>query len=143
MADTIFDVVRLNVASGLVDVTSAALTCVLLEANTWTPSPSDGVVGDALSAGAIEVSTGGSADRQTLTSGAVNLNGSLHRAIWDWDPISYPNVPNATAFDTLLVYVFVTSDSDSWLICAYDLGAQTGNGSPITINPDSSGTLSW
>lgn len=140
--DMIFDAVREHLTVDLDFVwTDGSVRCLLVNSDTWTPSPSNGVVGDILGAGADEAATTG--DRQVLGSPAAALSGTDHLVYYDSDPVVYPGVSAAVPFDTLVLFKFVTDDTDSWLIASYDLGAQTGDGADVTINPDSLGWLAW
>lgn len=140
--DMIFDAVRTHLAVDLdFDFTAGAVMCLLVDAGSWTPSESDAVVGDILTAGATEAAI--TADRQTLTTPTAALSGTDHLVYWDSDPVVYPGVASSTPFTTLVLFRFVTNDTDSWLIAAFDLGSQSGDGSDVTINPDSLGWLAW
>lgn len=136
----IFDKVREHLAVDLdVDWTTDTVRAVLFDSATWTPDESDGFVGTAIGAGAIETS----GTRQTLANRTAALSGGDHLVYWDGDPIIYPGVLLGEDFDSLVLYRFVTNDADSYLIAHYELGAQTGDGNSITLNPDSLGYLAW
>lgn len=139
----ITDKLRLAIGTNY-DWTAGNTFALVVKKNGWTPAESDTFLAGIFVAGAVEVSTAdpgfGGADRQEITSAAVGL-GSGH-AFWSGDAISYPGIP-AVAFDTLILYNTVSSDADSWAMAVFDLGAQTGNGSPVTINPAASGYLQW
>lgn len=140
--DMIFDTVRTHLAVDLdFDWTDGSVRCLLVNSDTWTPAAGDAVVGDILGAGADEAASTG--DRQVLATTTAALSGTDHLVYYDSDPVVYPGVASSTPFDTLVLFKFVTDDTDSWLIASYDLGAQSGDGSNVTINPDSLGWLAW
>ena len=145
VSDQIFDEVRSHLAVDLdFDWTAGNVTAMIVDSGggaLWTPDPTDDVVATILAAGAVEAAT--PADRQTLTTPTSALSGADHLVYMDSDPVVYPNIPNATTYDTLVLFQFVTNDADSWLIAAYDLGAQTGDGSNVTVNPNTLGWLAW
>jgi len=135
----IFDTAREHLAVDLdLDWTAGAVTALLVDKDTWTPSAGDDFVDTALSAGAIETS----GTRQILPSPTATVSGGDHRVYWDGNPIVYPGVLNAETFDTLVLYQAVTNDTDSYLIAAYDLGAQVGDGNNVTLTPDTLGYIS-
>jgi hypothetical protein len=135
----IFDTAREHLAVDLdLDWTAGNVTALLVLADTWSPDAGDDVVATILSAGAIETS----GTRQVLGSPAATVSGGDHRVFWDGDPIVYPGVLNAETFDILVLYQAVTDDTDSYLLCAYNLGAQVGDGNNITLTPDTLGYVS-
>lgn len=140
----IFDKARYYIGLGY-DWTAGNTWAVVLRKNAWTPAEGNGFVQTAITAGATEPSTSSpgwsGTDRQHVTSPTVALvSGS---AYWNGNGLSYPGIPAAAAFDTLLLYNKVTGDSDSWLIAYYDLGSQTGDGANVTINPAANGYCQW
>lgn len=140
MAVTIFDQLRYNQGLGY-DFTAGTAMWIILAAGAWTPGPGDAFVQTALSAGASEPAPSG--DRQAITTPTVTLDTPNHRALWGAGNGSYPGVPNLAAFDTLVLYNFVTNDSDSWLMAAWPQGALAGDGNPITISVSGGYLFAW
>lgn len=131
----IFDTVRDHLAIVRdFNWTAGTVRAVVLNRLTWTPNASDTFVATATSAGATALGT-----RQTLASPTATLSGVDHCVYWDANPIVYPGIALSAAFDTLLLYRFVTVDADSYLIAVYDLGSQVGDGASVTLNPDTNG----
>lgn len=134
----IFDTIRLQISTPGFDWQTVVVQAMLVDAQTWTPAAGDQFVTTILTAGAVEAASSG--DRQTLTTPVAAI--VSHKANWSSDPISYPNVTLGTPFDTLVIFAFVTNDADSYLIACFDLGAQTGDGNPISLTAPS-GYLDW
>lgn len=118
---------------------TAVVMALIVDRDVWTPNADDAFVDDALGAGAIETS----GTRQQIANPVAALSGADDCVYWDGDPIVYPGVLVAETFDTLILYVEITDDTDSYLIGAYDLGAQTGDGANVTIAPDTKGHVKW
>lgn len=134
----LFDTIRQHLAIDLdVDWTAGTVRALLVDRDIWTPDESDSVVATILAAGATETS----GTRQVIGAPSATLSGLDHSVYWDGNPIVYPGVLLGETFDTLVTYVFVTDDTDSYLIAAYDLGAQVGDGNNVTINPDALGYI--
>lgn len=121
------------------DWTAGQVTAMLVDKLTWTPAPADGFVATALAAGAVETS----GTRTVLTTPTAVPGGASNCVFWSADPIVYPGVLLGEAFDTLVLFQQVTNDLDSYLLCSFDLGAQTGDGANVTLNPDTNGFMKW
>lgn len=110
--------------------------------DTWTPNVDDDFVQTAITAGADELSGGGYA-RVTLSSKSTSLDDTNDRALLDCAEISFGAVAAGGAqddYDTLVIYRFVTNDTDSWLAFTYSFDAvQTTNGTAITVAPNTLG----
>ena len=143
MADLVHDTLIEHMATGAWSgwVTEDVRAAIFL-ADTWTPDKSDDVLATILAAGAIEISPSGYA-RTALTSQAATLDGGLHRELLDSAVIDFGTLGSGEDFDTLVLYVFVTDDTDSWLVSTRDLGAQTTtNASATRFVPDTDGLFS-
>lgn len=135
----IFDKVRTHLAVNLdFNWTDGNVTALLVLRSTWSPDAGDTFVAAILGAGAVETS----GTRQVLGTPVANAPGVAHKVFWDGDPIVYPGVLVAETFDTLVLYRAVTNDTDSYLITAYDLGAQVGDGNNVTLTPNTNGYVS-
>lgn len=136
MADIIFDSGIDACAIGQFGV----LTCGLFLANAWTPDISDGVIADATGAGATELTVPNYA-RLNFVTGNISLDMSGHRELYDFDTLDFGTPDAGGDYDWLIVASQGSDDTDSRLIIAYDLGAQTTDGSPLQYNPDTAGVL--
>lgn len=114
---------------------TADLRAALFLKSTWTPSPSDGVVLDATGAGAVEVAAPSYA-RAVLASNVANTDGTNHRELLSTAVIDFGALEAGFDYDTLVVFVHVTDDTDSWLVTSIDLGAQTTTGADERFVPD-------
>lgn len=121
------------------DFTAGTGLWLLVDRTTWTPDPDDDYIADILIAGAVEPATTG--DRQTILTPTVTLDDAGDQAVWGCGDFSYPGIPNLSTFDTAVLVNFVTTDSDSWLIYACDLGALVGDGGSIAMSLASPGVL--
>jgi hypothetical protein len=135
MADLIcvFNRISYNIGLGF-DWTTDPVRALLVDADTWTPNRDDDFVQTILSAGAVEMS-GGSYARDTLTTPTVGLDDPNDRAVWSGDPFNFGTVTGTDPYDTMVIYRFVTNDTDSWLIAAFDLGANVANSTAIEVQP--------
>lgn len=114
--------------------TTDSIQGLLVDRSSWTPNRDDDFVTNILVAGAVEVSAGGYA-RADLTTPTVGLDDPGDRSSWDADPLDFGTVAAADPYDTLVLYRLVNNDTDSWLMAAWDLEAQTTNGTAIEIQP--------
>lgn len=137
MADLTFDTFLDHLDTGFV-WTTATIRSMLVNTNTWTPSKSDGFVATILSAGATEVTAAPYA-RQTVTGKTKTLDGTNHRIQLGINTIDFGAMVAAQNYNRLVLYNFVTSDADSWLVCALDVGALTTNGVDQQFAPNAAG----
>jgi hypothetical protein len=101
---------------------------MLVLKNTWTPQASDNFVQTAITAGATELSASGYA-RLALVGLTTSQDDGNTRALISAGTIHFANIAAAQNFNALMIFNFVTNDTDSWLIATYDLGGtQTTNG---------------
>lgn len=138
------DVVHLTALDHLVTGTSwetANLQAALFLKGAWTPAITDGFVLDATSAGATEVAAA-SYGRVALASNVANLDVTNTRELLATAVIDFGTLETGFDFDTLVVFVQVTNDSDSWLVCSIDLGSLTTDGTDERFVPDTAGLLS-
>lgn len=139
MPDIVTDTFLYVLANGSFDWSTADIRAAIFEAATWTPSKADSVVADATSAGAIECAAAGYA-REALVSQVATLDTGGHRMLLDSAVVDFGTLASGTAFDTLMLFVQVTDDTDSWVMATFDLGAQTtSNASPTRFIPDTDG----
>lgn len=141
MADIVFDTYLDHLAAGTAVWTADTVKGMLVAASTWTPAKSDGFVATILSAGAVEVTAAPYA-RQTLASKTKTLDGGGHRVLLDGNLLDFGAMAAAQSYDHLVLFKFVTNDADSWLICAFDLGALVTNGVTQRFVPDADGFFS-
>lgn len=136
MTDTVFD----TYLDHLVQLywPTSNIKCAIFLKNTWTPSKSNAFVADAIGAGAIECAAVGYV-RVALTSPTVALDGGGHRSLLHSAIADFGALAAGTDFDTFVLYELVTNDADSWLLAAYDVGAQTTSGTGTRFVPDTSG----
>lgn len=128
---------ELLVSAGL-DWVAAPVKAALVAKNTWTPDATDGFMQDVLDAGAVEVAAAGYA-RVALTT-AVVVSGPDVFA--DADDFSFDGPPAfGDDYDTLLLFLDVTDDTDSPVLAALDLGSHTTDGLPIDFTVDVEGLL--
>lgn len=119
--------------------TTASVECALFDSATWVPDRTDGFVLAAAGAGAIEVAAP-SYVRRPLVSPVKNFDVGSHRGLLASAIIDFGILEPGYAFDTLVLYEFVSNDSDSWLLAAFDIGAQTTGGVlPERFVPDVDG----
>lgn len=138
MADVVFD----TYLDHLVQLfwPTAAIHCAVFEASGWTPSKSDVFLADAIGAGAVECAASGYA-RVPLTSPIASLDGAGHRSLLQSAVADFGTLGAGTNFDTFVLYVAVTNDSDSWMMATYDVGAQTTDGTELRFVPDTDGLM--
>lgn len=142
MSDIAFNQIRYRIGLGF-SWTTSVVRAMLVDSDAWVPNVDDDFVQTILTAGADEMAGGGYA-RVTLGARTVALDDTGNRGLWDCtSAISFGTVTGSDPYDFLVIYNFVTTDADSWLICAFDLGAQAATGSPITFMPHSEGILQW
>lgn len=138
MTDIVHDSYLSHIGSGFV-WSSGAVGAALFDSQTWTPAKADTVLADAISAGAVELFAGYS--RQVLASKTAALDSAGHRELLDLAIIDFGSVGTGQDFDTLVIFVQVTDDADSWLICSIDLGAQLTDGTDQTFTPNADGLI--
>jgi hypothetical protein len=138
MADVIHTIARVQQGLGF-DYTAGTVNFVFADdAGLWTPDPEDSYVADITSAGGVLHGT-----RTAVTSPSVTQDGTNHRAIWGANDYNHAGVALSDVFQWLIAYNLVTSDADSWLIASFDIGAQTGDGNPISVDFNADRLLSW
>lgn len=133
-----FNQARYNIGLGF-DYTAAGTYFVLLDRQGWTPDPDDDFVQTVLIAGAVDA--GG--DRTQIVNPVITLDDAGDRALWGADDFVVPNIVLGADFDTLLHYNLVNDDTDSWLLGAWDLGAQTGDGADINVTVVGGNLYAW
>lgn len=138
MADIMFDTYLDHLVQSFWP--TADIMCAMFEANTWTPSKDDTYLADATGAGAIECAASGYA-RVALTSKVTVLDSPGHRALSQASIADFGVLGAGTDYDFLVLYVAVTDDTDSWMIGAYDVGAQTTTGTDMRFIPDTDGFM--
>jgi hypothetical protein len=137
VADVIFD----NGIDAIVQFGAwGELTIGLFLKNGWTPALGDGVIADATSAGATEVTASGYT-RQSFVTGTITADGGGHREVFAIDTVDFGTIDSGADFDTMIVAAQGSDDTDAKLIIAYDLGAQTTDGSDVTFVPDTAGVI--
>lgn len=138
MADIIFDNWLNAIATLGTDWVADTIRAALFDSLTWTPAKSDLFVNSATSSGAVEVAAASYA-RQLVPGRAVVVDGGAHRILLDGSTIDFGILEAGFNYDTLILYDFVTNDTDSFLICAFALGAQTTDGSNVQAVPNAAG----
>lgn len=121
---------------------TADVRALLVNADTWIPDVDDDFVQSILTAGADEMA-GGSYARELLTGRTVAKDDANDRALWDGNSLDFGVITGTDAYDTLVLFTFVTNDSDSWLIAWAPLGAHNANSTQILFNPDTAGYIEW
>jgi hypothetical protein len=137
----VFNQIRYRIGLGF-NWTTADVRALLVDSDAWTPNYDDDYVQSILTAGADEMAGGGYA-RQNVTGRTVALDDAGDRGLWDGNSISFGTVTGTDPYDFLVLYNFVTNDADSWLIAAYDLGAQAADSTVLLFNPPADGYLEW
>lgn len=138
MPGVVFDTYLDHILDGY-QWTTANVYGMLVLADTWTPAKGDIVVDDAILAGAIEV-VAASYVRVPLVSPIKNLDTGGHRGLLDASVIDFGILESGFDFDTLILFEMITDDSDSWMLCTQDLGAQTTDGvTPERCVPNTDG----
>lgn len=138
MSDVLFD----SGVDGLVEYGAwGVLTIGLFKANTWTPdATSDGVIADATGAGATELAVSGYT-RLSFIIGTITFDNPGHRVLFSLDTIDFGTPDTGGDYDWLVIAAQGTDDSDSRLILAYDLTGSTTDGTPLSFDPDASGSI--
>ncbi len=136
--DITFDTYINHLLDGTTDFATLTVRGMLVDSLTWTPSKSDGFVATALAAGAVEVTASPYA-RQTLGGKTRTLDTPGHRVLLDGNLLDFGAMAAAQNYDALILFAFVTNDADSWLMAAFDLGAQTTNGVQQRFVPNADG----
>lgn len=104
-------------AGGGIDFTSTTWRAALFLKDTWTPDKDDDFISGIVSAGADEVS-GGIYARQTLGSKSVTRDDANDLAYATCATISFGAIAAGITqddYNTLVIFRFVTNDTDSWL----------------------------
>lgn len=139
MADIIHDTLLHHLVTGT-DWQTADVRAALFAKTTWTPAKADAVLADVTGPGAVEVAAA-SYVRTPLASLVANLDGTLHRELLTAAVIDFGTLEAGFDYDTLVLYVFVTNDSDSWLVTSIDTGAQVTDGTDERFVPDAAGLV--
>jgi hypothetical protein len=137
MADVIFDTYLDHLVRGL-DWTTFDIRAAMFDKLTWAPAKGDLFMAGPIAAGAVECAAVGYT-RQALVSQVANLDGAGHRELLHTAVADFGSLAAGTAFDTLVTFVQVTNDADSWLVAAFDVGAQTTDGTDQRFVPDTDG----
>lgn len=137
MPDVTFDTYIDHVLDGSFVWTTTPIMAGVFLKGAWTPGKGDAFILDATTAGADELSTLGAGGyaRQTIVSPTKTLDGTGHRGLLGGSIIDFGAVDPGFDFDTLVLFVFVSDDSDSWIIDARDVGAQTTDGTTLRFAP--------
>lgn len=144
MANAWYNRGKLIALDSSLNLTSDTIRVLALKGTGYTFDPDHDFVTD-LTPGSNEVS-GGSYARQDLGTKAVNVDDTNDRAEFTAAATTFSAVPaqggsNVTA---LVVFKFVTNDTDSPLIAYIDTGTGfplTPNGSDITVTWNAEGVL--
>lgn len=137
MADIRFNQVRYRIGLGYNWTTATVRAAVLLK-DTWTPNVDDDFVSTATIAGA---DIRGS--RTDLIGKSVALDDTNDRAVWSCSNIVVAGVTLGQTYDSFLIYNFVSSDADSWLIALFDVGLHTAAGGSVVAAVNASGLIPW
>lgn len=130
MTQLIPDAARAGIADGSIVWTSGTFGVVIVSSDAWSPLRTDAVVADALGAGATEVGT-----RQTISGNSVTTDPSGN-SVWTCTEVTYPDIAGGTPFDAAIVFQDNGSDASNTIIGVYGLGAQTGDGADVPLDPD-------
>lgn len=109
----------------------------MLLLSTYTFNPDHDYVSDVV---AYEAAGG---TRQTLASRVVTIDDSLNSAVFDFDDVTFPTVTTGQTLGGMIVYRYVTGDSDSVLVGWYPFTLAT-DGTNVTVTlpaPASGGGL--
>lgn len=117
------------------------LTIGLFAAGAWTPDATgDGVIADITGAGATELAVSGYARLQFII-GDITFDNPGHRVVFSLDTIDFGTPDSGGDYDWLVIASQGSDDSDSRLIVAYDLTGASTDGSPLSYDPDASGSI--
>lgn len=141
MADIIHDTLLHHLVTGT-DWQTADVRAALFAKTTWTPDPGDAVLADVTGNGAVEVAAA-SYVRVAVASRVANTDSILHEELLSAAVIDFGTLEAGSDYDTLVLYVFVTDDSDSWLATSIDVGAQVTDGTDERFVPDPSGLIAF
>jgi len=136
---TVFDTYLHHLATGF-DWTSATVKGMLVNKNAWAPAKGDPFVASILAAGAVEV-TSASYVREAIATPTATTDGTGHRELLDSAIFDFGNLEASVAYDTFVLFCEVTTDADSWLMLAVDLGAQATDGSDVQVVPNAAGVF--
>lgn len=137
MADVVFNTYLQHLPDDFGWSTSPIM-CAILDSQTWTPDKTDPFVATPIAAGAVECAAPSYA-RVALTSAILTPDAPGNRTLFQGSIADFGTLETGFDFDTFVLYVAVTDDSDSYLIAAYDVGAQTTAGTAVRFVPDTSG----
>lgn len=139
--DVTFDTYIDHILAGTFVWTTADVRAAVFLKDTWVPNKSDAFLLDAQTAGAQELSDMGAGGyaRALRTSATKALDAGGHRGLLRGAVIDFGVVATGYDFDTIILFVQVTDDTDSWMLSAYDVGAQTTDGTNLRFVSDSDG----
>lgn len=131
----------LALAQGDVDFTTGTYQAALFLKDAWTPNKDDDFIQSITTAGADELS-GGTYARVTLGSKSVAQDNTNDDAQTTCATVNFGAIAAGITqddYDTMVIFRFVTGDSDSWPALIYLLDAvysTDGVAIQFTINAD-------
>lgn len=141
MSDVTFDTYIDHILAGTFVWTTTPVQAAVFLKDAWVPSKSDVFLIDAITAGALELGAGGYA-RATLPSPTKSIDSGGHRGLLNGSLVDFGVVDGGWDFDTLVLFRFVTGDTDSWMLSAFDVGAQSTDGTALRFAPNVDGFYS-
>lgn len=138
MPDVTFDTYIDHILAGTFVWTTTPVECAVFLKDGWAPNKSDAVLLDAQTAGATELVGGGYARTSILTP-TKNIDSGGHRGLLGGAVIDFGAITAGQDFDTLVLFVVVSDDTDSWMLSAHDVGFQTTDGTPLRFVPNGDG----
>lgn len=109
----------------------------LLVTASYTPNVDHDFVAD-VSANEL---AGSGYSRPTLASKSRTIDDTNNRIVYDAADPSFGTIVAGETARYMIVYRFVTDDSDSILVACYDIGSQATNGAPFVVTLSSDGLL--
>jgi hypothetical protein len=138
MSDVTFDTYIDHILDGSFVWTTTSVEAAVFDKGAWTPDKGDVFLLDAQTAGATELVGGGYA-RTTLVSPTKSIDGTGHRGLLNGSVIDFGAIAGGQNFDTLVLFVIVTDDTDSWMLSAHDVGAQVTDGTALRFHANVDG----
>lgn len=138
----VYNRLKREVGEGFDWVAADVRILLLDDAGTYAPDPDHEFVDD-LTPGSNELDTDNYA-RAALAGKAVTLNTVDNRAEWTADDVVFADLGPTSAGPTIqaaVLYVDVTDDTDSWLLCYLDDVTGTVNGLDATVAFDPTGII--
>lgn len=144
MSDVTFDTYIDHILDGSFVWTTTPVKAAVFLRGAWTPDKGDVFLLDAQTAGAQElsdVSAPGYA-RTTLPSPTKSIDSGGHRGLLNGSLVDFGVIDTGFDFDTLVLFVEVSDDTDSWMLSAFDVGSQTTDGTTLRFAPNVDGFYS-